>query len=106
MKNRQAMVQIGLPGVTLKDLIQSGIIKSGTKLFSPTNNAIGQIDDSGSITITINGKSQIFYSPSGAARAIEKKSINGWIYWQLIDSHSNSLENLSFFREKHLNKNR
>ena len=98
------MVQIGVPGVTLKDLIEGGIIESGAPVFSPVNDIIGHIDDTGSIFITINGKQKNFSSPSGAAKAIEKKSLNGWLYLKLLDNESNIIRNLSFFRDKYMER--
>lgn len=52
--------------------------------------------EDGSIFLAFNGKSQSFAFPSGAARAVEDISINGWIYW-LINNKT-----LSQYREQYI----
>lgn len=75
-----------IPDVTLKMIINAGIIEIGTKVYSSPNNDIsGTIDKDGAITFEINNKIKTFPFPSGAARAITKTSVNGWIYWRILN---------------------
>jgi hypothetical protein len=71
-----------IPDITLKMIINAGIIKNGTKVYSsPNNGIIGTLDKEGAITFKINNEIKTFPFPSGAGRAITKTSINGWKYW-------------------------
>ncbi|MCB9044677.1 MAG: hypothetical protein H6550_00930 [Chitinophagales bacterium] len=98
------MVTIGVPGITIKDLLEKGIICDGTKVFSNSSNIEGTIQSNGDIQIEIKGVTRIFPFPSGAARAVEGKSLNGWIYWKIYDSDTQSYKELDFYRKKYLQK--
>ena len=69
-------------GITVKDLIASGLLQPGQKLvgaapkfrhFTATVLADGRIDVDGSP----------YDTPSGAGKATAKRNVNGWSYWRL-----------------------
>lgn len=80
------MNYIEIPDFTLQMLIEAGVIKANTKVYAKDNNVSGIINLDGSITLEVNGKTQNFPYPSGAARAIVQKSVNGWIFWRIKES--------------------
>lgn len=89
------------PSITLKMIIDGGILHAGIKLYTPSNDKVfGTLNLDGSITLEINNDLKKFYSPSGAARAIEKKNLNGWIYWRVRES--NTYQDLRYFRNKYI----
>lgn len=88
------------PDITLKMIINAGIVKTGTKVYSsPNNEVVGILDKEGAITIKINDEIKTFAFPSGAGRAITKKSINGWKYWRILDN--GTYNELSYYKEKY-----
>jgi len=89
-----------IPDITLKMIINAGIIRIGTKVYSsPNNEVIGTLDKEGAITFEIDNKMKTFPFPSGAGRAITKTSINGWKYWRILE---NGIYNeLSYYKEKY-----
>ena len=92
-----------IPDITLKMIIDSGIIKPNTKVHASINpDIIGTINKDGSITLTVDNKQQIFPFPSGAARAIKNMSLNGWIFWQIKDS--GQFKTLSSFKQEYIKK--
>lgn len=86
--------------ITLKMLIDSGIILPGTELFCANPAVKGILVQNGSIKVYINGKEKVFEYLSGAARHIEKRSINGWVYWQTMTQDGRVA--LSIFRDKYI----
>jgi len=79
-------------------IIDSGILIAGTDVFAINNKKTrGKLNRDGSITVKINGEDIVCPYPSGAARTIEKKSLNGWIYWCILDS--GSYNNLTYYRD-------
>lgn len=90
-----------IPGVTLKMIIDSGIIKPGTKVYASTNHLItGNINEDGSITLSFDHQQKTFPFPSGAARAIVKTSTNGWLFWKILDC--DQYKDLSHFKNEYL----
>jgi hypothetical protein len=86
--------------ITLKMLIDMGLIKPGTILYSSSKPMVtGEINDDGSITLDLNNQTLIFQSPSGAARAIRKSSVNGWTFWKIFIE--NEYKDLSILRKKY-----
>ena len=76
-----------IPDITLKMIINVGIIKIGTKVYSsPNNEIIGALDKEGVITFEIDNEMKTFPFPSGAGRATTKTSINRWKYWRILDN--------------------
>lgn len=76
-----------IPDITLKMIIKVGIIKIGTKVYSsPDYITTGTLDKNGAITFEIDNEIKTFPFPSGAARAITKKNINGWKYWKIYEN--------------------
>ncbi len=72
--------------VTLKMVIDAGLLKPGTIIYASSDNKItGILNDDGSITIEKNGITKNYPYPSGAARAIRGVSISGWIFWLVLE---------------------
>ena len=91
------------PDITLKMIIDSGLIKPDTKVFASINHEIiGKINQDGSITLFIDNLQKTFLFPSGAARAIVKMSVNGWLFWQILES--DQFKELSYFKKEYLKK--
>ncbi|MCD2424384.1 hypothetical protein LQ567_16510 [Niabella pedocola] len=88
--------------VTLKMILEKGILQANLKLTSVLNPEIeGVLNEDGSITVTINGQKRTFLYPSGAARYVEQRSINGWIYWQI--ELEGMKYTLSYYRDLYIN---
>lgn len=88
--------------VTLKMILEKGILQANLKLTSEFNpESEGVLNEDGSITIVTNGQKKTFSYPSGAARHIEQKSINGWIYWQT--EVKGIKYNLNHYRDLYIN---
>lgn len=86
--------------VTLKMLLDSGILSAGLALVCDNPNVSGILNGDGSITIWLDGKEKKFDFLSGAARFIEKRSLNGWLYWEVIIEGER--RNLGDFRDQYL----
>jgi hypothetical protein len=93
-----------IPDITLKMIIDTGIIKIGTKVYSsPNNEIVGTLDKEGAITFEIDNEIKTFPFPSGAGRAITKTSINGWKFWRILED--GIYNELTYYKEKYkLNK--
>jgi hypothetical protein len=89
-----------IPDVTLKMILDIGILKIGTRVYSyPDNKITGTIDKEGAITLNMENEIKIFPFPSGAARSITKTSVNGWKFWRVLENgHYNEL---SYYKEKY-----
>lgn len=93
------------PDVTLKMIIDSGIIKPGTKVYARVNLQIyGIVNVDGSISLEIDSEHKVFPFPSGAARAITKTSVSGWLFWKILESEE--YKDLTYFKNIYLEKNR
>jgi hypothetical protein len=70
--------------IELKDLMQAGLLRKGTKLHAPSGM---NIDSLGTVLpggrIEADGK--VFDSPSGAAKHLKGRTANGWRFWRLPD---------------------
>jgi len=89
--------------VTLKMIIDSGLIEPDTKIYSSSQpEIIGNVKEDGTITLFIDNQDKVFYSPSGAARAVVNLSVNGWTFWKLLID--NKYLELSSLRELYNSK--
>ena len=88
--------------ITLKMLIDVGLLHEGQEIFCENPSVKGVINVDGSITVNIDGKDYHFDYLSGAARYIEKRSLNGWLYWYIaLDGGRRSIGS---FRDQYLNR--
>lgn len=87
-----------IPVVTLKMIIDSGIMIKGTTVHAyPAFNQTVILDKEGAITLNIDGTVKTYPFPSGAARALTVTSVNGWKFWKI---HENGDYNeLAHYRE-------
>lgn len=76
------------PATSLRDLILSGALTSGTTLLPARDgfDATGELNADGTITVD----DVVYDSPSGAARAVIGYAVNGWRFW-LADTPSGLL---------------
>jgi hypothetical protein len=87
-----------LTEITLKMLLEEGIIKTGTILYSDTNpTKTAKITSEGYIDLNIDGKQKLYPYPSGAARALVNLSVNGWKFWKI--KVNNELKEISELRQ-------
>src|ERR1700678_1492841 len=86
--------------VTLKMLIESEILPPGLELVCNNPKVRGVLNSDGSIKVFFEGKEKVFQFLSGAARHIEGRSLNGWIYWQIPAKEGG--RTLSDFRDKYI----
>lgn len=92
-----------IPDITLKMIIDSGIIKPDTKIYASINHEIiGNINQDGSISLFVDNQLKTFPFPSGAARAIVEISVNGWLFWKILDS--DQYRELSYFKKEYMKK--
>jgi hypothetical protein len=89
------------PTITLEMIINQGLISPDIPVYGPNSKtSTGILNDNGSISVTVLGKAKTYPYPSGAARAIEKISLNGWLYWHVNDN--GTYRNLDYFRKKYI----
>ena len=88
--------------VSLKMLIEGGILNAGQEIVCRNSKIKGCINSDGSITLDINGSKRDFEYLSGAARFIEKISLNGWLYWHVITNGKK--QPIGIFRDEYLKK--
>lgn len=86
--------------VTLKMLIESKILSPGIELICAKPGIKALLNKDGSIKVFVDGNNKVFEYLSGAARYIEKKSVNGWIYWRTVTREGQVP--LSEFRDKYI----
>jgi len=86
--------------VTLKMLLDSKILSPGLELTCANPDVNGELNADGSITVFYHSQRKKFDYLSGAARFIEKKSLNGWLYWDVV--HDGTRKNLGAFRDQYL----
>ncbi len=73
-----------LTEITLKMLLEEGIIEKGTIFYSDTNpTKTAKINSDGLIELNIDGSQKLYPFPSGAARALVNLSVNGWKFWKV-----------------------
>jgi hypothetical protein len=95
------MQNFGEPSITLAMIIEKGFIPAGSSVYASSEKKIvGVLNTDGSITIELHGKSLNFPYPSGAARAIEKRSLNGWLYWKIKEGEN--YRDLDYYRNKYM----
>jgi hypothetical protein len=87
-------------GVTLKMILEAGILSAGVELVGPVPEAKGILNGDGSITISLNSKEKVCEYLSGAARYVAKVSLNGWTYWSA--KINGELKSMDSFREEFL----
>jgi hypothetical protein len=91
---------IEITNITLKMIVDSGLIKPNTTIYSLSQPQVtGKINSDGSITLIIDNQNKVFISPSGAAREVVKLSVNGWTFWKIFID--NEYKELSVLREKY-----
>ena len=90
--------------VTIADLVKSGLIIPGTEIQNKYKGKWYKavIRQDGIIQMNLNGKLELFSSPSGAAVAASGKSQDGWIWWSLTGSHH--AETLDYYRKKYIHE--
>ena len=97
------MGYIEIPDVTLEMIIEAGIIEPNTKVYNTINESvIGTLNRNGSISLNINGETKNFPYPSGAARAIVNLSVNGWVFWKIMEN--GVLNDLTVFKKRYLDE--
>lgn len=90
--------RIDLTEITIKMLLDEGIIENGTTLYSNTDpTKTAQINSEGFIKLNIEGIEKLYPFPSGAARALVNLSVNGWKFWKV--KINNELMEISELRE-------
>ncbi|HEU4551714.1 MAG TPA: hypothetical protein VFS25_02730 [Chitinophaga sp.] len=98
-----ANARIQKTNVTLKMLLDSGILTAEQELVCENPNVRGMLNGDGTITVRLEDIERRFDFLSGAARFIEKRSINGWLYWGTL---VNGIKhNLGDFRDQYLELN-
>lgn len=90
-----------VPDITLSMIIEAGILTPGTTVHAAHDEKIlGTLNIDGSITLNTNNQEQTFPYPSGAARAITRTSVNGWIFWKIKDNGQTN--DLSYYKKKYI----
>jgi len=75
------------PDIDLKTMIEEGFIKPNTKVYASSDSSVvGLLNKDGAILLDINGVRKLFPFPSGAARAIVNRSVNGWTFWKISEN--------------------
>jgi len=94
------MPLVEMTSITLKMLIDAGVLIPGQVIhpIKGSRQVEGVLNEDGTISLNIDTRGKRFNSPSGAAKAVENSSINGWIYWG-VKEQGNMVE-LSVFRQK------
>jgi hypothetical protein len=93
-------IALKISNTTLKMLLDASIITPGQPVH-PVNGKsyVGEIIRTGELVVSIAGELRTFKSPSGAAKAVEKSSINGWRYWGIKQDDGNLIP-LSDYRTR------
>lgn len=91
------MANIILTEITIKILLESGLVEPGTIIYSDTKPVkTAKINSDGLISIDIDGNRKLYPYPSGAARAIVNLSVNGWTFWKI--KINGELKEISYLR--------
>lgn len=78
------MEKLNVSEVTIKMLLDSGLVNPGDMIVSDTSPAVtAVINAKGEIEFDVNGAKKVFAYPSGAARAVVNLSVNGWKFWKI-----------------------
>jgi hypothetical protein len=72
--------------ISLKMLLEVGLIQPGQEVSCGNQECSGSINSDGSLRIIFKGNEKNFPYLSGAARYVEKRSINGWLYWFVVEN--------------------
>lgn len=85
-------------GITLKQLVNAGVVSAGAKLVSVNRTwpATAAVEADG--RVTVNGDS--FSTPSAAAAAVRGGATNGWEFWAI--EGANGMTPLAVLRARHL----
>lgn len=78
---------------TVKNLIEAGLVTVGQDLFPNRegfHDRVAVVSDHG--LLVVNGKS--YETPTGAARAVIKRTVNGWWFWRVGSPSGISLKEL------------
>lgn len=95
---KSLMKPLEISNITLKMIIDKGFLAPNTELVAIKDAKItGLLLEDGSINVNFKTGVVNYPFPSGAARGVEKMSLNGWIYWGAFTA--GQLKPLSFFRE-------
>jgi len=87
--------------ITLSMIIEAGLLQPGTIIYAASDiNITGLLNKDGSINLMIDGKERVFPYPSGAARAIRKVSVSGWVFWKVKEA--GKLVELLKFKQKYI----
>lgn len=86
--------------ITLRMLFDAGLLKVGQEVFSANPEASGVINKDGSLKVFYQGREKNFPFLSGAARYVENRSLNGWIYWFVEEGGQR--KSLDSIREQYL----
>jgi hypothetical protein len=100
-KRRKKKMKLGRR-IGMIDLLNADIIPVDTMLCS-TYKGIqyeGRINSNGKIVTKIDGKTQLFNSPSAAAVALTNLSQNGWTWWFV--SNDGKKRELDYYRKEYL----
>lgn len=90
-----------VPDITLQMIIEAGILTPGTTVHAATDDKVrGILNKDGSITLNFNNQEQTFPYPSGAARAVTRTSVNGWIFWKIKEDGQTN--DLSYYKKKYI----
>lgn len=83
-----------LTEVTIKDLVDSRILKPGTELFLDNieNKCYScKVNNDSKLVVNYKNSTKEWDYPSGAAKSIINISINGWIKWFLLDDNNDKV---------------
>lgn len=62
-------------------LIDKGLLFADAELSCHRPTARATVNSDGSVTVFVKDTQKVFDYLSGAARFVEDKSLNGWLYW-------------------------
>jgi hypothetical protein len=108
IKKRKKVISSGKKAsnknITIKDLLDNGIITNDCKLYRKYKGEIFYADilPDGHIATEVNGKIQIFNSPSTAAGKLTVGNQNGWTWW--LTDFNGETQSLDYYRQKYLQK--
>lgn len=74
-----------MASMELRELIRSGKLKVGTELYHLRRGATRSAVAATVVREGLRVGSQVYTSPSSAARAVTGRPVAGWSYWRLPD---------------------
>lgn len=96
---KKALMYTETQDITLEMVIKAGLLQAGTTVYASSDQSItGKLNEDGSIELEIEGKKKVFPYPSGAARAVKKISVSGWIFWK-VKKNNTLIELLKYKQE-------